>query len=367
MVVLLLLGACGFRVPAEGVGDAALDDRASDATPACYQARCRRMTISIDHTRVVAGPHAAFPLYIDVTDPALGRDAVFTAADGTTVLPYEREVLRGGNLLAWVRVPSMSSATNTAIQLYFGDPTAIDTQDRAGVWDAGYQGVWHLGETVGGAAAITDSTSHGNAGTDLNGLAIGVVGKLGRAIQFDGTDDCLRIAASTSLASTAATATFGMWVNWTTPVPADYQRLLMSANTFAGDGSGMEWATNPQSLHYYYPSAAGGADYAAIQEPFVAGAWHHLVLTQDLATKTVRFFVDGAEPTKVADGAATLWTTLTTMADWYWGGQPPRAKFFGMMDELRTSNVVRSPGWIATEFANQSSPTTFYSIVTTQP
>ena len=38
-----------------------------------------------------------------------------------------------------------------------------------------------------------------------------------------------------------------------------------------------------------------------------------------------------------------------------------------MMDELRTSNVVRSPGWIATEFANQSSPKTFYSVVTTQP
>jgi hypothetical protein len=34
----------------------------------------------------------------------------------------------------------------------------------------------------------------------------------------------------------------------------------------------------------------------------------------------------------------------------------------GKMDEVRISNTVRSPDWIAAEFNNQNSPTTFYSV-----
>ena len=33
-----------------------------------------------------------------------------------------------------------------------------------------------------------------------------------------------------------------------------------------------------------------------------------------------------------------------------------------MLDELRLSSVVRSSDWIATEYANQSDPTTFYAV-----
>ena len=36
--------------------------------------------------------------------------------------------------------------------------------------------------------------------------------------------------------------------------------------------------------------------------------------------------------------------------------------FSGALDELRLSSVARSPGWLATQFRNQSSPGAFYSI-----
>jgi hypothetical protein len=32
------------------------------------------------------------------------------------------------------------------------------------------------------------------------------------------------------------------------------------------------------------------------------------------------------------------------------------------LDEVRISSVARSAGWIATEYANQHSPSTFYSV-----
>lgn len=34
----------------------------------------------------------------------------------------------------------------------------------------------------------------------------------------------------------------------------------------------------------------------------------------------------------------------------------------GTIDELRIATVARTSGWIATEYANQSSPATFYTV-----
>ena len=366
-VVLLLLGACSFGVPAGTTSDAGADTPGDVDAPACFQARCRRIAIAVDHTKVVGGPHADFPLFVQVTDPDLDRGLVFANGNGTTMLPFEIETLRVNTVLAWVRLPMLPSATDTTIQLYFGDPTAADTSSPADVWDAGYQAVWHLGEAPGALGGNADSTSKHNDTLPGGTPAIGAAGKLGRAVGFDGIDDNLRVPQSASLTATASQATLSMWINWTTPLPADFQRLLMSSNTFAGDGSGMEWATNSGGQHYYYPASAGSNNYASIQEMFIAGAWHHVALTQDFATQAVQIFVDGAAQPKTVDNTPGMWTTLSTAADWYWGGMPPNARFLGAMDEIRVSNVIRSAGWIATEFANQNSPTTFYRVTPAQP
>jgi len=41
--------------------------------------------------------------------------------------------------------------------------------------------------------------------------------------------------------------------------------------------------------------------------------------------------------------------------------------FNGAIDEVRVSNIARSPDWISTEYANQSQPLTFYTISAPQP
>ena len=76
------------------------------------------------HPITVAGPSPALadvPVGIVIAgDTALagharpdGRDLAFTAADGTTVLPFEIERYDGatGALVAWVRVPSLGPGT----------------------------------------------------------------------------------------------------------------------------------------------------------------------------------------------------------------------------------------------------------------
>src|SRR5690606_3702156 len=44
------------------------------------------------------------------------------------------------------------------------------------------------------------------------------------------------------------------------------------------------------------------------------------------------------------------------------GGAAASDKFSGKVDEVRVSSVTRSAEWISAEYANQSSPDTFYTI-----
>jgi len=45
--------------------------------------------------------------------------------------------------------------------MYYGNSSATDAQNKTGVWDSGYAGIWHLNETSGNNS---DSTLNNNAG-----------------------------------------------------------------------------------------------------------------------------------------------------------------------------------------------------------
>ena len=94
---------------------------------------------------LVAGPLTDHPVLVQLTDPALASDAqsdgddiVITAADGVTRLDHQIESWNPltGALTAWVRVPTLSDATDTVLYLYLANPTAVDQQDLIGVWGA---------------------------------------------------------------------------------------------------------------------------------------------------------------------------------------------------------------------------------------
>ncbi len=106
-----------------------------------------------------------FPVMIKLTDDdfreieddtrADGYDIVFRASDGTTPLPHEIEVYdeTADLLVAWVKIPTLSTASNTDIYIYYGDPSiSFPTESPSEVWDTHFRGVWHLNEDPSGAA-----------------------------------------------------------------------------------------------------------------------------------------------------------------------------------------------------------------------
>ena len=92
---------------------------------------------------LVSADATDFTLLVEVTDPELqasattsGNDVVFTASDGTTRLDHVIESWNSatGTLSAWVKVPLLSSTTDTELFVYYGNPAADDQQDPVAVF-----------------------------------------------------------------------------------------------------------------------------------------------------------------------------------------------------------------------------------------
>lgn len=164
-----------------------------------------RRTITVDHTQVGADL-ADFPVLISLGgewlkyqpsgDPGHirqpdGGDIRFTTSS-LVQLDHEIEAYDGvtGTLVAWVRVPLLSSSTDTQFYMWYGNAGCEDQWNPKAVWDEHFVMVHHLEETAG---THQDSTANGHDGTPLGGIVQDAVGQVDGADEFDGIDariDC---------------------------------------------------------------------------------------------------------------------------------------------------------------------------------
>ena len=180
------------------------------AIPAVQAQYGYRMKLTIESARVSgASDHSNFPVLISLTDSVLattgadggnvenpnGWDISFRASDGITKLDFEVEKYTSspgsGTLVAWVRIPTLSTSADTDIYIYYGNPDVACSQENpAGVWGANYKGVWHLNEDpTGPAPQFADSTfnrNHGTAGSIPPGNPpTSDVGKINESLAYD--------------------------------------------------------------------------------------------------------------------------------------------------------------------------------------
>ncbi|MFP3952060.1 MAG: DUF2341 domain-containing protein [Candidatus Bathyarchaeia archaeon] len=109
-----------------------------------------------------------FPLLVKLTTSNFnyscaksnGEDIRFNKSGGALDYEIEKWNTEGGSFI-WVKVPSVSSSSDTTVEMYYGNPNATDAQNSIGVW-SGYGMVHHLEEMTGTAQ---DSTGNGNDGT----------------------------------------------------------------------------------------------------------------------------------------------------------------------------------------------------------
>jgi len=129
-----------------------------------------------------------------------GWDIIFTDSGGVNQLDHELVSYDAvtGDLVAWVST-ALSASSDTDIYMYYGNGAiSCDPSNPAGVWNSNYKGVWHLEEdpATAGTDGIIDSTSNANHGTDNGSMNASdqVDGKIGKALDFDGSDDYLTLS-----------------------------------------------------------------------------------------------------------------------------------------------------------------------------
>jgi hypothetical protein len=138
-----------------------------------------------------------------------------------------------------------------------------------------------------------------------------------------------------------------------------------------GGGTGIvakwsSWAADTGGSYILWQGSSGTVGWGIITETSSAffydtpvlqpGVWYHLVGTYDGAQ--IRLYLNGSQvgtPTSVTGRIAST-------SDACYIGRYTTPYFNGTMDEVRVSNVARTPAWIQTEYSNQQSPSAFYSI-----
>ena len=303
-----------------------------------------------------------FPLLVkldssnsDVFDKAQsdGDDILFTASDGTTKLDHEIEkyVDTEGNeeLVAHVRIPTVSVTQDTVFYMYYGNGGASNQANPTGVWDANYKAVWHLCEDpTGTAPQMGDSTANANNATTRGSMTTGdqVAGKTDGALSFDGTDDYLEVADSTSLDITGA-ITIQAWVKIDS-YPTEWNLIAVKGDTSTGRAYGM-WIRNTGDILISYYNGAYYHLYPAGQG-FTTGIWHHLVGVIDTVNDLRSIYIDGV--LKASDSSAVPPMVANDFL-LYTGSRVGTWPTNGVIDEVRISDTARSPSWIKASHRSQ--------------
>ncbi len=321
-----------------------------------------RKQLTINESQVSgSGSLSNFPVLISITDTGLrdhaltnGFDIVFTSADGTTKLDHEieRYTSASGELIAWVRVPTLSATTNTTLYMYYGNGTSSNQQNATGVWDSNYQGVWHLNEVSGNRS---DSTSKANTLTDVNTVPQ-TTGQIGYGTSHDNTlpesltrtNSNLNAEFPGKVASTAFTAS--TWVNFD-QLNSGHVHNLIVKGTAVDNFLYVELKTACFNF--------GTATCTAANTVTATSTWYYLTTVYD--GTNVSIYVNGVQSgTPRALASLPTGTNLLTIGKRE-DNTTTRA-LDGKLDEVRMSNTNRSSDWILTEYNNQLSPGLFHSV-----
>ncbi|MDO8469698.1 MAG: DUF2341 domain-containing protein [bacterium] len=331
-----------------------------------------RATVTIDKTKVSGTAALAdFPVLVAATTTAWkhtsfsghvgiasGTDILFTSSDGTTKLSHEIEKYSSstGELVAWVKVPSLATSTDTVLYLYYGNASAADQSSSTGVWDTNYKGVWHLKDNPAGTAPqLRDSTSNAHHLTTVGSMVSGdqLSAKMNGGVNFDGSNDRGDSSASTLDMNTSVTVT--AWLKADTLAGGVHKKVFIHGDRF--DTPYIEYSTTVSNNNKVLLSLsiAGTLNNHEGNTTLSTATWYYFGATWD--GSNVRLYLNGAQDNTTTARTGSLNDLNSTSSI---GGSHQWGEYFdGVFDEVRVSSVARTSGWIATEYNNQSSPSTF--------
>ena len=360
-----------------------------------------RQKITIDRTKVgVSGTSnttlSNYPMLISVVDSNLattthgghvtnanGYDIIFRGVDDSTcggaannpcTLAYEVESYNAttGSLVAWVMIPSIntiSASSNTVIYIYFGNSSITTSlQNATGVWDSNFQAVWHMSDNAASTtvAQSTSVTTPGNGVAATSTSTNAKTGVIAGALNFNGSSDYIYQSSTTSISNPQG-YTVSAWIN--TGTASGHKIIGFDANR-TGTTSGnkdrqLYIGTDGKAYAGCYNSSNSTAYTAISTSTLTDGKWHYLVGSFLETGNVLELYVDGSLNSSTSVGGTCqsysgYWRMGSyKMSGWTNGSD---GYYTGYIDEARISSTIRSADWTMTDYNNQYSPSTFYSV-----
>jgi hypothetical protein len=283
-----------------------------------------------------------------------GYDIVFAADDGVTLLNFQLEkyTSTSGQYTAWVKIPTLSTSIKTYIYMYYGN-TAISTDQStpATVW-SNYYGVWHL-ET---AAFATDNSGNGytltNYSTTSQSPAFINDGRANSGAQT------MDVAAS--FPNITTNFTISGWA-YTTDKTKMGQRIFCDDLNNSG-GYALSIGDNGNAALRFFSRGSSAVILDSPNNTIANNTWYYCVGVADITGGVKTLYINGVQ---VATNAFTGWGTDAGNASL--SGEPNGSaesanKLQGQIDEVHIAKSALSADWILTEYNNENSPSTFYTI-----
>ncbi|MFX0125373.1 MAG: DUF2341 domain-containing protein, partial [Candidatus Hodarchaeota archaeon] len=348
-----------------------------------------RKNITINSMKVDADLQD-FPLLIDLYDSDLhldvqadGDDILFTDQTGVKLdheLEYFSKIHNSthAHLVAWVRIPTLSSTINTTISMYYGNHNIGNQENPTGVWDSNYLTVLHLNESV--TDEYSGETHYDSTVNQIYGIQEGnndYSGKICVGQNFDGINDEINIPPNYSL-NPSTDVTISGWFKLNSDHSSSSSTSLLLLEKFTSDDqnmaiilTGTDYSQGEDGT-LVFKLENGDKKYKWTEtRTWSASVWYYFTCvldTNDLTNNKI--YINGLEDTDSIDWSNGNNSNLGWNSDWNIGGGNVdtgqlgngQAWFNGIIDEIRISSVSRPLSWIKTEYNNQYDPRSFFSI-----
>ena len=301
-------------------------------------------------------------------------DLRFTKADNATFLPYQIEQWDSAKAATiWVLVDTVKANSLTQnIRMHWGKAGSANLSNGSSVFSVanGFQAVWHMGSKTGDEL---DATANGFVAAAQAAPGDSTGGAVGRARKFDGATQYFQVTNSATGA-----LDFGLDKNYTISAWANPNQIPVNGDGMKivekGDDQWTVAVYNGSNPKYWEITTRvnGSGTYmqctseaAAVTAESGINKWNHIVgIYRGGAINTAvaeSLWVNGVFLATRTETPTSLTTNRNTTRPVNIGAQgtgvlPAGAytRFWtGMLDEIRISNVVRSPNWVTLEYENQ--------------
>lgn len=357
---IILIGALFFAVSSNLRSEAAYDAHYS---------------LTIDHTKVTEDL-TDFPVYVNLNDVKSG----ITLTEAQSIRIYDsndnelaREIVSKDEM--HFKAPSLSSSVDTTFKIVMdsisSDYWVSDTYGRNNVWTNNYIVVTHdMGD---------DSTANWHDGVGYWWVQIWwASGKLWNWTYFDWTNDYVSVPDANDLSfnGTSNDKPFTMSLWWKPAIWEQHLWLVSKFYNISFDGEYVFRPRNQSNWNSIMLYDNQGSNQINAKGNYVISTntrWYSAVTYNwNRNYNGFKLHQNGLDVTSSGAMAGTYTKIYNRWANLEYGATirtnlTRKAYFKWTMAEFRMSSIVRDTDRISTEYNNQSSPNTFYTITTLTP